>query len=150
MGTNDEAAGAWSILIVLAVAGGVAYFNDCGSDTIQNYTVMCSSELVNGQCLSNNYYQSIVMSFAVYPEQQNVVMQVDLGPPQKLFKCAVVNKTNWKCHNYADGDSVLGFEDGKYYEGTEVIAGILRKTSLGSMKSVSKWNWWTTDKPPRR
>lgn len=47
-------------------------------------------------------------------ERQEVLSWATGFPPDRLTKCAVVDRKNWKCP-YNDGSATFGFQNGEYF-----------------------------------
>ena len=130
----------WTFTLALAFGVYAFDWNTFSSRNITHYSINCPVEMRGDTC-PTQWVQSPRTEYAVFPEQQAVVEQSEGQPPLRLTRCAVINKKNWKC-NLSSGGGVVGFTDGRYWDGYELIEGApATRFNLSQVKAVSRWEW---------
>jgi hypothetical protein len=129
----------------LAVVGYALYafdWNSFSSTKVSDYTLFCK-EWTNGRCPGSHWLRGPRVDYSVYPDQQVVIRQRAGQPPDRLLKCVVVDRRNWKCHIpsvLADDAGLVGYTDAEFWTGVEEF-GIVRTFSREDEKHVSRWDW---------
>ncbi len=114
---------------------------------IKGYQVTCDKDkYINYQC-TEKWLPLGPTTYKPDPKNQIVFSWIGDFPVNKLTKCAVVNRKNWKC-KYNDESAEFGFTNGKYWR---VILDKENTISddLSEFRCVSKWEyrlyqmkWW--------
>jgi hypothetical protein len=135
------------VLFLLVAIGCYLYSVDWGllDGQITDYAITCTATLANGQC-TGSWTQEKPTTYSVNFAQQTVVSQMEGQPPNRLMRCAVVNRTNWKCYLETEKNFAVGFTDGVFYgqwEG-ETSWGTVGPPASDLTRHVSRFYWLAT------
>jgi hypothetical protein len=141
---KDNSGWVWVFwLIVGAIAWYLFDWNTFSSDKVTTYGIRCAAKLSGDEC-PGGWIRIAPVTYTVFSEQQLVVRQQQGGEAQRLSSCSVVDKKNWKCKTGPRvGDFFIGFTDGTYWSGYELVEGgqIMKYNTGSEVQNVAKWKW---------
>lgn len=78
------------------------------------YSLECEVKPEYNSCPGKTLFVLRAHYYKPNVERQEVLSWTEGFAPDRLTKCAVVNRTNWKC-DFNDESSTFGFENGNYF-----------------------------------